>query len=255
VTDKITRSWWPDVLALAAFAALTVVLARGHLLDLDQRVAQWAFDQHGQRQVYWTARVVNYLGQGAQVLMPVAAILTLLLFRRTRSIRAALPFVAAFVLTLFTIGPAKYVFDRAAPKFTGPDPAVLFNPYAEGVLARSYPSGHVANAFAWYAVIALLLAAVLGRALSRRETLLVRVAPVVIVFITTVYTGFHWLTDSIAALFLGFVLARLLQRIPFDRVPLGPLDRIPWERIPLGPLDRGSGAQHGLQGQAGREDD
>lgn len=222
MTDKITRSWWPDVLALAAFAALTVVLARGYLLDADQRVAQWAFDQHGQRQVYWTARVLNYLGQGAQVLMPVSAILTLLLVRRTRSIRAALPFAAAFVLTLFTIGPAKVFFDRAAPRFSGPDPAILFNPHADGVLARSYPSGHVANAFVWYAVIALLLAAVLGRALSRRETLLVRVLPVVIVFITTVYTGFHWLTDSIAALFLGLVLARLLQRIPWDRVPLGP---------------------------------
>ncbi|MDI6103865.1 phosphatase PAP2 family protein [Actinoplanes sp. NEAU-A12] len=220
MTDKIARSWWPDVLALAAFAALTVALARGHLLDLDQRVAEWAFDQHGQRQVYWTARVVNYLGQGGQVLMPVAAILTFLLFRRTRSIRAAMPFAAAFLLTMFTIGPAKVFFDRAAPRFPGPDKTILFNPSAFGKAAQSYPSGHVANAFVWYAVIALLLAALLGRALSRQETLLVRVLPVVIVFITTVYTGFHWLTDSIAALFLGLVLARLLERIPWDRVPL-----------------------------------
>lgn len=229
MTDKITRSWWPDLLALAAFAALTVALARGHLLDLDQRVAQWAFEQHGQRQVYWTARIFNYLGQGAQVLMPVAAVLTLLLFRRTRSIRAALPFVAAFLLTMVTIGPAKVFFDRAAPRFEGPDKAILFNPNASGVYAVSYPSGHVANAFAWYAVIALLLAGVLGRALSRRETLLVRVLPVVIVFVTTVYTGFHWLTDSVAALFLGLVLARLLQRIPWDRLPLPPMAHR-WDR-------------------------
>ncbi|MEU4618535.1 phosphatase PAP2 family protein [Actinoplanes sp. NPDC023801] len=225
MTDKITRSWWPDLLAVAAFAVLTVALIRGHLLDFDQRVADWAFAQHGQRQVYWTARIFNYLGQGAQVLMPVAAVLTFLWWRRTRSIRAALPFVAAFVLTYFTIGPAKIWFDRAAPKFPLENRTVLFNPDASGNLSVSYPSGHVANALVWYAVIAILLAALLGRALTRRETFLVRVLPVVIVFATTVYTGFHWITDSIAAVFLGLVLARLIERMPWDRVPLGPLER------------------------------
>lgn len=219
MNDKITRSWWPDLVALAAFAALSVALVRGHLLALDLRVADWALADQSSP-VYWTARVFNYLGQGAQVLMPVAAILTFLLWRRTRSIRAALPFAAAFLLTMFTIGPAKIFFDRAAPRFTGPDREIMFNPAAFGVKAQSFPSGHVANAFVWYAVIALLLAAVLARTLTRRELLLVRVLPVVIVFITTVYTGFHWLTDSIAALFLGFVLARLLQRLPWDRIPL-----------------------------------
>ncbi|SDT75598.1 phosphatase PAP2 family protein [Actinoplanes derwentensis] len=219
MNDKISRSWWPDLLALAAFAALTVALANGHLLSVDQRVADWALAGQSSP-FYWTARVFNYLGQGAQVLMPVAVILTFLLWRRTRSIRAVLPFAAAFLLTMFTIGPAKIFFDRAAPRFDGPDKAILFNPAAFGDEAMSYPSGHVANSFVWYAVIAMLLAAVLNRSLSRRENLLVRALPVMIVFVTTVYTGFHWLTDSIAALFLGFVLARLLQRVPFDAIPL-----------------------------------
>ncbi|GAA1598330.1 phosphatase PAP2 family protein [Actinoplanes couchii] len=225
MNDKITRSWWPDLLALAAFAALSVALARGQLLALDQRVADWALADQSSP-FYWTARVLNYLGQGAQVLMPVALILTFLLWRRTRSLRAVLPFVAAFFLTMATIGPAKIFFDRAAPRFKGPDPVIMFNPDAAGDLARSYPSGHVGNSFVWYAVIALLLAAVLNRTLSLREKFLVRVLPVTIVLITTVYTGFHWLTDSIAALFLGFVLARLLERIPWDRIPVDRLDRL-----------------------------
>jgi membrane-associated phospholipid phosphatase len=224
VSEKITRSWWPDLLAVVAFVALTVALARGHLLDLDQRVATWSLT-HQPPVPYWTARVFNYLGQGAQVLMPVAAILTFLRWRQTRSIRVALPFVAAFVLTYFTIGPAKVFFDRAAPRFEGPDKTILFNPGASGVEAMSYPSGHVANSLVWYAVIAILLAAVLGRALTRRETALVRVLPVAIVFVTTVYTGFHWITDSIAGLFLGLVLARLIERTRWDRIPLGPLER------------------------------
>lgn len=224
--EKINRSWWPDVVAVVAFVALTVALARGHLLTLDQQVADWSFAQHDQRQVYWTARVFNYLGQGAQVLMPVAAILTFVWWRRTRSIRVALPFVAAFVLTYFTIGPAKVYFDRAAPRFPLENRAMLFNPDASGVLSVSYPSGHVANSFVWYAVIAILLAGVLGRALTPRETILVRVLPVAIVFFTTVYTGFHWITDSIAGVFLGLVLARLIERTPWDRIPLGRLESV-----------------------------
>ncbi|WP_430781377.1 phosphatase PAP2 family protein [Actinoplanes sp. G11-F43] len=226
MTQKITRSWWPDLAAIAAFVVLTVALARGHLLDLDQRVADWALADQSSP-VYWTARVFNYLGQGAQVLMPVALILTFLVWRRTRSIRAGLPFAAAFVLTYFTIGPAKIFFDRAAPRFTGPDKTVLFNPAASGDKAMSYPSGHVANSLVWYAVIALLLTWLLGRVLTRWETFLVRVLPVAIVFVTTIYTGFHWVTDSVAGLFLGLVVARLLERIPWFRLPLGPLDRPP----------------------------
>ncbi|MEU4160364.1 phosphatase PAP2 family protein [Actinoplanes sp. NPDC026670] len=219
--SKITRSWWPDLLAVVAFVALTVALARGHLLDLDQQVADWSLS-HQPSVPFWTARVFNYLGQGGQVLMPVAVILTGLLVWRTRSIRAVLPFVAAFVLTLFTIGPAKVFFDRAAPKFTGPDRAVLFNPYAEGDLALSYPSGHMGNVLVWYAVLALLATALLGRSLTRTEWIAIRVVPVVIVFVTTVYLGYHWITDSVAGVLLGLVLARLLERIRWDRIPMPP---------------------------------
>ena len=221
------RSWWPDLLAVAGLVGLTVALASGHLLGFDQRIADWAF-AHQPDPAYWTARVLNYLGQGGQVLTPVALILTVLLLRRTRSVRAALPFAAAFVLTYFTIGPAKLVFDRAAPAFTGPDPTELFNPAAVGRLGMSYPSGHMGNVLVWYAVFAILTVALLQRPLRRWEWFALRVAPAAVVFLTTVYLGYHWVTDSVAGVLLGFVLARLLQRIPWDRVPLPHLNG--WSR-------------------------
>jgi hypothetical protein len=56
-------------------------------------VADWAF-AHQPAPIYWTARVFNYLGQGGQVLMPVALILTGILLYRSRSWRAILPFAA-----------------------------------------------------------------------------------------------------------------------------------------------------------------
>ncbi len=142
--------------------------------------------------------------------------------------RAVFPFIAAFVLTYVTIGPLKIWADRAAPTFDGPDKAVMFNPYASGVKAMSYPSGHLGNSLVWYAVLALLIAALLRRPLRTGETVAFRIVPVVIVFCTTIYTGFHWLTDSVAGVLIGLVLARLIERIPWDAVPLPRLRG--WER-------------------------
>ncbi|GIF24136.1 membrane-associated phospholipid phosphatase [Actinoplanes tereljensis] len=207
------RRWWIDAALVAAFVALTVALINGHLLRFDQRVADWSL-AHQPAPIYWTARVFNYLGQGGQVLMPIGLILTGLLFWRTRSWRAVIPFVAAFVLTYVTIGPLKIWADRAAPRFDGPDKAIMFNPAASGVEAMSYPSGHMGNSMVWYAVMALLLAALLRRPLRRWEWTGVRVVPVTILFCTTVYTGFHWVTDSVAGALLGLFLARLIERIP-----------------------------------------
>ena len=218
---RAATGWWFDVALLVAFAALTVALARGHLLVLDVRVADWV-DGHRPAALYWTARVFNYLGQGGQVLMPVAILLAVLLAWRRRSIRPLLVFAAAFVLTYVTIGPLKIWLHRAAPHFTGPDRAELFNPAATGAAAVSYPSGHVANALVWYGVIALLLGALIR--LSPRVYLALRVLPPAIVFCTTTYLAFHWITDSVAGLFLGLVLTRIMARWIVPPI-MGPLMR------------------------------
>jgi len=222
---RVAAGWWLDLALVAAFVALTVALAQGHLLALDQHVADWV-DGHRPAVLYWPSRVLNYLGQGGQVLMPVAIVLAVVVTVRRRSIRPMLVFVAAFALTYVTIGPLKIWLDRAAPAFTGPDRTVLFNPAASGVEAMSYPSGHVANALVWYGVITVLAGALVT--LSARARLALRVLPPVIVFCTTTYLAFHWLTDSVAGVFLGLVLTRLMARIPWDSLPLPRLNG--WER-------------------------
>ena len=212
--DQRLRGWWPDVVLLAGFVLLTVALAQGHLLTLDVRIADWVSD-HRPTALYWILRVFNYLGQGGQVLMPLAVLLAALAVWRWRSWRPLVLFAGAAVLTYVTIGPLKIWLDRAAPAFEGPDREILFNPAASGKYAMSYPSGHVANAVAWYYVIALLLAVLLGERLSRRLRLALRVLPPAIVFVTTTYLAYHWITDSVAGLLLGLILARLLARVPW----------------------------------------
>ena len=216
--DQRVRSWWPDVVLLAGFVLLTVALARGHLLSLDVWVADWA-KSHRPIPLYWILRVFNYLGQGGQVLMPVAILLAGLAAWRLRSVRPLLLFAGTAVLTYVTIGPLKIWLDRAAPNFKGPHREILFNPDASGKYAMSYPSGHVANAVVWYFIIAILVGLLVGRPLPARARLALRVVPPVVVFITTTYTGFHWITDSVAGLLLGLILARLLARVPWGLEP------------------------------------
>jgi membrane-associated phospholipid phosphatase len=197
--------WWFDAALLAGFVALTVALAAGALLGVDEAIADWC-RARATGVSYWVARTLNYLGQGTPLTL---LCLGIAIWRgaRIHSVRLLLPVAAAFLLTYVTIGPLKLWIDRAAPA------AGQVELFGEGV---SYPSGHLVNAIVWYGVLALLLAPWL----SARARWVLRVGPPAIVFAATTYLGFHWLTDSIAGVLLGVLLDRLLSRVPWDDVPL-----------------------------------
>jgi membrane-associated phospholipid phosphatase len=202
--------WWFDGLLLGGFAALTAVLAAGALLGLDEAIADWCRPR-ATGASYWIARVLNYFGQGTPLTLLSLGVAVVLGLRR-RSVRTMLPVVAAFVLTYATIGPLKLWTDRGAPGSLRPDRVELFADPA----GRSYPSGHLVNTIVWFGILALLLAPWL----SARARWMLRAVPPAIVFATTVYLGFHWLTDSVAGLLLGLLLDRLLARVPWDDLPL-----------------------------------
>jgi membrane-associated phospholipid phosphatase len=213
--------WWFDALLLAGLGALTVALSAGGLLDVDLTVRDWV-DAHRPPWAYWLARTANLLGQGGSVLVPVSVLLAALVARRTRSVRPFVLVVAAFLLTYATIGPPKLLFQRGYPH--NDDLAHPERMFSDPVGGTAYPSGHVANAIVWFGVITLLIAALLrayDRApLSRRARLALRAGPPTVVLVVTTYLGFHWFTDAVAGVLLGLVLDRLLQRIPWDDVPL-----------------------------------
>ncbi|MFC0008044.1 phosphatase PAP2 family protein [Micromonospora siamensis] len=220
--------WWPDALLIVVLVALTVALAAHQLFGIDRAVADWA-DAHRPTAARWTAMTLNYLGQGTPLTL-IAAGLGVLLAVRLRSVRPLLPPVTAFVLTYLTIGPLKVWTARPAPSASSKEPFLppertlpLFQHDLPVSYAQSYPSGHVANAIVWYGVIALLLAPLLatyGRRMPPGVVTGIRVVPPLVVFCTTIYLGWHWLTDSVAGLALGFLLDRLLRRMPWDDLPL-----------------------------------
>lgn len=200
--------WWFDVLLAAAFTGLTVALAGGRLLRLDVAVRDWC-DAHQPGLPHSLARAGNLLGQGG-FFTAVCLLVALYWMWKRHSVRPVLPVVMAFVLTFVSITLLKDLTDRAAPH------APVDAPQRFGSGGVSYPSGHLANAFVWYGVLALLLTPWLAEGWRRA----LRIAPVVILSVTTVYLGFHWLTDTVAGIALGLFLWRLIARVPWDDLPL-----------------------------------
>jgi membrane-associated phospholipid phosphatase len=199
--------WWFDAALLAATAALTGALAAGWLDGLDMAVHEWCM-AHRPQWAYWAARGFNLLGNGGP-LASLCGVVALVLAVRRRSVRPVLLVAFAFVLTVVAITPLKVWTDRAAPSSDLPDRVQIFNALPPGEYDWSYPSGHLVNTIVWYGVLALLLAPWLSATALRW----LRVAPPAIVFCTTVYLDFHWLTDSVAGVFLGVVLDRLIARV------------------------------------------
>jgi membrane-associated phospholipid phosphatase len=209
--------WWLDLLMLAGFAVVTALLAAGVLLDLDKTVSDWCVG-HRTTGTYWLARAANYLGNGGPLTV-ICLVIAIGLAVRGRTVRPVLPVVAAFLLTGIAILPIKLWTNRAAPNSKLPNAVELFNTLPPGEYGRSYPSGHLVNTVVWYGVLALLLTPWLTATVRRW----LRFAPPAIVFVTTVYLNFHWLTDSIAGLLLGVVLERLIMRAPWGDLHGRPL--------------------------------
>lgn len=194
---------------VVVFAALTVLLSRSGPLTAADVWLRDVADAHRPTVAYWVARVVNLLGNGGWV-MTVTLLVSLLLAWRRRTVRPVFPAVAAAVLTAVVIEPLKRLTARPAPHYRGP--VELFTVPGR----ESYPSGHLVNTVVWFGVLALLLAPYLAPGARRALAVL----PSVLVLVSTVYLGFHWLTDDIAGLALGLLLLRVICRVPWSDVPL-----------------------------------
>jgi membrane-associated phospholipid phosphatase len=202
------KGWWPEAVLLAALFLVTLAAAKGWTAGIDLAVRDAV--RHLQfTPLYWLARGLNLLGQGSILTWVLGFGLSLYVFWRERDWRVFLPWATAYVLTYLTIGPLKLWSDRDAPSSVLPNAVEFFNESAEYTM--SFPSGHVVNAAVWPVVIVWL--AVRIRPFPDRVVRLIRFAPLAIVFCTTIYLSFHWLTDNVAGILLGLLLARILGRL------------------------------------------
>jgi membrane-associated phospholipid phosphatase len=187
--------WWPLVSGLIALGlavglgALIVLRERGLPLAIDSR---WFSDLSDTRAPVWDilALVMDTLGGGivASLLLPALIVVALLLCRR--------PWAAGYYLAVSLATGAltqllKHLFGRARP---------------ENIMTNldfgSFPSGHVANAAATAAVLAILF--------PRVWVWLAVTGYTVVMMLSRTYLGAHWLTDTVGALLLGIGVAAVL---------------------------------------------
>jgi membrane-associated phospholipid phosphatase len=227
-------SWWPDVLMLLGVVALSsLLLWPSPLVHLDIWVRDWSL-AHQPVWAFHVADTARYVGQGTPLAM-IALGLALITAWRYRTVRPILVHLALWFGSSLVIKAGKEWMERVAPRFpdnTLPPPyvdangAVLFTQLEP---SASYPSGHAANTAIWFAFVVFLL----GMHLTHRQRMVLFVAPPIILLISQTYLVYHWLTDTPAGYLLGMLAIRLVERVPWGTVPLGPLNR-----FDPGPPDR-----------------
>ncbi len=204
------------VLAVGVVAVPLALLVRGRygpLLDADRDISAWA------ERVVSDFPALLRLAQGVTLLgdprgiTVVAAVLALVLWRRGHA-RLALYVVAARVGAIILSQGLKHLVDRARPVFEAPV-AEAFGP--------SFPSGHALGSSVFWTTYAVLL---VPRVRWPRLLLAGAVLVAVLVSVSRVLLGVHYLSDVTGGLLLGlgwaavctavFVLERAEQGEPVD---------------------------------------
>jgi undecaprenyl-diphosphatase len=161
------------------------------LTDLDNGVAQWGADHAGPV----SERALTLITQLGETWFAVVLVIVVSVIGYLRRPNRWIP---VFLLTVLVgqwllTNTIKELLDRVRP---------TLNPIAE-TLGPSFPSGHTTTAAAIWAAVALVLA----RGTSRRgRAMLAGMAAGIAVAVacTRVFLDVHWLTDTIAGLFLGW---------------------------------------------------
>jgi undecaprenyl-diphosphatase len=158
---------------------------------LDNAAAAWGFDHRTDLSTRGL-HLVTDLGTG-QVVIGLAVVVLAVDFLRTRG-RWCAPFLLAVMIgqEILTVS-VKDIAGRVRP---------AFDPAAAG-LGPSFPSGHSATSAAFYAAAALVLTRYAGRPV-RVAVIGVAVSVAVAVAASRVLLDYHWLSDVVGGLALGW---------------------------------------------------
>jgi membrane-associated phospholipid phosphatase len=163
------------------------VLTGDPLTLVDVQVAQW-FHAHATAPVTRAMLVLTHLHDPSSVLAAVLLLALALAWRRDWYWLIAVGLSVPLGMGLNVL--MKYAFQRARPSFD--EPLLLLTTY-------SFPSGHVAGATLFYGVLAALLVARVAKWRWRLLIVLTALAMVLLVALTRLYLGVHYLSDVLAA--------------------------------------------------------
>jgi membrane-associated phospholipid phosphatase len=163
------------------------VLSGDPLTQLDLQVAQW-FHVHATAPVTRAMLVLTHLHDPSSVITAVLLLALLLAWRRNWYWLIAVALCVPLGMGLNVL--MKYAFQRARPSFD--DPLLMLTTY-------SFPSGHVAGATLFYGVLAALLVTRITQWRWRLLIVLAALFMVLMVALTRLYLGVHYLSDVLAA--------------------------------------------------------
>jgi membrane-associated phospholipid phosphatase len=206
--EPLRRTWiigWHEVGLLAvAYLAMTAVFAlagwvafgddrRWWLVDLDERIARWFADQR--TDPLNTATLIGSWMSETVTKIVVTAIVVLILLRWLHRWYEALVVAVALILEAMVFITTTFIVGRSRP----PVPHLDGSP-----VGSSFPSGHVAAAVC-YAAIAI----VAGRNCAKRWVVAtlwtIAVLTPIIVGLSRMYRGMHFMSDVVAGMILGAV--------------------------------------------------
>jgi undecaprenyl-diphosphatase len=254
--QPLKRTWiigWHEARQLAfAYIAMTAVFAlvgwvafgddrHWWLVDVDERVARWFAAQR--TDPLNTATLIGSWLSETVTKIAVTAVVVLILLRWLHRWYEALVVAVALILEAMVFISTTWIVGR-------PRPAV---PHLDGSpVGSSFPSGHVAAAVC-YAAIAI----VAGRNGARRWIVVtlwtIALASPIIVGLSRMYRGMHFMSDVVAGMILGVVSvvvtlliltraerARRARALPsVQRVADNEPGPVPAGPVPAGPVSAG----------------
>ena len=211
---SLTSSIWTAALVVSGAATLLVLtllvsLGWDALQDLDDSVARVASDAvHDSGTTLSIARALTHLGDPLVVSLATAALAVGLL--AVRAYRAAVYVAVVRLAVVVATAGLKAAVGRDRPDVLHPVAV------AHG---HSFPSGHASGSAALWCSVAVLVVARVPRLVA----IVLAVAVPLLVAATRVLLGVHFLSDVIAGLVLGAVLATGLAGIvpPRNTKPAG----------------------------------
>jgi membrane protein DedA with SNARE-associated domain len=174
------------------FVAMTQdVVGHEEAVGYDPGVLRFAVD-HREHWLTGAMKAITWVGSN-EVLIPLVGLACAWLLWRHRAGRLAIGVVAA-------LGGVNLLYDLTKSLVARPRPPAVFQLVRAGGFA--FPSGHVAQALAALGAVAIALSS--GRPLRIRVLAGVGTAVVVLLIgLSRVYLGVHWLTDVLGGLALG----------------------------------------------------
>ena len=173
------------------------LLDGGGLISHDEAVSAW-FVEHRTDALISAAKVVSTIG-GFVSLAIVGALLGLWLWRRGWHVALAAAPVVSLVLASLASTASKALFDRERP------PVVL---HATTVTLAAFPSGHATDAAAFFLAASLTLAITIAHHRSTRALLVATgLFLAMLVGLSRLVLGVHWLSDVVAGWALGSAIA------------------------------------------------